>query len=195
MCDEWHKVFDDRTDVTITCGDFFSLETDCVVSPANSFGFMDGGLDYVISEHLGWDVQDALQKKIVENHHGELLVGQAELIYTSHPDIPFCISAPTMRVPEIIVGTVNVYLAARAVFRLLKSIDEWIIPCRPSSNLSDKCQTVTMSGLGTGCGGMSPRICAAQMRRAYDHAWVHNETFPTSWRAAQTYHEMIRRGM
>jgi hypothetical protein len=52
ICDQWKTHFNDCNDVTIHCGDYFALKTDCVVSPANSFGFMDGGLDFQISEKI-----------------------------------------------------------------------------------------------------------------------------------------------
>jgi len=45
---------------------------------------MDGGLDQAISEFFGWHVQDRLQAKIRERHHGELLVGQGEIVATDH---------------------------------------------------------------------------------------------------------------
>ena len=35
-----------------------------VVSPANSFGFMDGGLDYKLSERFGWALQERLQRRL-----------------------------------------------------------------------------------------------------------------------------------
>ena len=126
MCNLWKYFFNDIPDVVVHHGDFFDLSTDCVVSPANSFGFMDGGLDLVISLQLGWQVQEKLQKQIQEKYNGELLVGQAELVETDYKDIPFCISAPTMRVPMILEGTPNVYLASRAVFLLLKKEDRLI---------------------------------------------------------------------
>jgi hypothetical protein len=52
MCAAWREQFEFCPDVTVDCGDFFSRPTDCVVSPANSYGFMDGGLDQVISQKL-----------------------------------------------------------------------------------------------------------------------------------------------
>ena len=53
MCREWHKYFDDCNDVFIHEGDFFSVPTDCYVSPANSFGFLDGGIDNKIRKVYG----------------------------------------------------------------------------------------------------------------------------------------------
>lgn len=175
MCEQWNLHFKDCKDVIINCDDFFSLKTDCVVSPANSFGFMDGGLDMVITERLGWQVQFKLQKQIQEKYFGELLVGQAELVETGLEEIPFCISAPTMRVPLVLKDTANVYLASKAIFRLLK--DE------------NRINKVTISGLGTGVGRVPYDICAKQMKQAYIDTWLSQEKFPKTWYDA--YHKHI----
>ena len=55
---------------------------------ANSIGYMDGGLDMLISEYFGWHVQDRLQDLIRDKHHGELLVGTAEIVPTDNSRIP-----------------------------------------------------------------------------------------------------------
>ena len=171
MCQEWRTHFKDCEDVIVHHGDFFSLESDCVVSPANSFGFMDGGLDYVISEMLGWQVQTRLQIILNEKYNGELLVGQAELVETGNEKVPYCISAPTMRIPKLLVGNVNVYLAAKAIFRVLVEN-------------KDKIKSVTISGLGTGVGKVPFSVCAKQMKQAYDDVWLGEEIFPESLRIA-----------
>lgn len=177
LCDEWELKFEGCKDVVVHCGDFFSLKTDCIVSPANSFGYMDGGLDLAISNRLGWQTQRNLQKSIIEKHNGELLVGQAELVRTENKEIPFCISAPTMRVPSILTNTVNVYLASKAIFRLLKTTKE--------------IESVTIPGLATGVGKVPYDICAKQMRRAYDDVWLGQQTFPNSWYQAQKEHQLL----
>ena len=44
LCKEWQRYFKNETNVKVICDDFRNIfEYDCVVSPANSFGFMDGG--------------------------------------------------------------------------------------------------------------------------------------------------------
>ena len=174
MCNLWKYFFNDIPDVVVHHGDFFDLSTDCVVSPANSFGFMDGGLDLVISLQLGWQVQEKLQKQIQEKYNGELLVGQAELVETDYKDIPFCISAPTMRVPMILEGTPNVYLASRAVFLLLKK--------------EDRIKKVSMSGFGTGVGKVPYDLCAKQMRMAYDDVMLNKYEYPKTWKEASEKH-------
>ena len=177
MCKQLTYQFENCDDVLIHHGDFFSLETDCVVSPANSFGYMDGGLDLVISKKLGWQVQNKLQKQIQNKYLGELLVGQAELIETENKDIPFCIAAPTMRVPLILKNTVNVYLSSKAIFGLLKN--------------ETRIKTITISGLGTGVGQLPFNVCAKQMKQAYDDVWLNKYVFPNSWHEAQKKHQLL----
>jgi len=170
MCDAWAKEFVDCDDVITFCGDFFTPETDCIVSPANSFGFMDGGLDGVITKRLGSQVEKNIQDRIKETDIKELLVGQAIMVPTENKEIPFCISAPTMRVSMNIENTVNVYLAAKAIFSQLKG--------------ETRINKVTISGLGTGVGNVSPEICAAQMKQAYDETWLGKSKFPNSLKDA-----------
>lgn len=180
MCNQWKLHFQDCNDVEVYHGDFFDLQTDCVVSPANSFGFMDGGLDYAISMELGWQVQNNLQKQLYKTSMGELLVGQSLIVETGVVNIPFCISAPTMRVPLIITDTVNVYLASKAIFNILKT--------------EPRIKTVTISGLGTGVGGVPYDICAKQMRKGYDDVWLNKYEYPTSWHESSiTHHNMFKK--
>ena len=182
MCNEWKKHFEGCNDVIIHHGDFFSLPTDCIVSPANSFGFMDGGLDRTISKKLGWEIQKRLQEKIKHSMTGELLVGKAMLITTDNIDIPYCISAPTMRVPMILGReSVNVYLATKAVFAMLQEYD----------GIQPPINTITISGMGTGVGRVPCEICARQMRQAYEDAWLNKYQFPNTWKEAQTDHQLL----
>lgn len=178
MCDEWMKLFKNDPDVIVLNDDFFSKKVDCVVSPANSFGFMDGGLDGVISQKLGWIVQTRVQKSIKENFGGELLVGQALLVETGDIDTPYCMSAPTMRVPMILDKTPNVYLAAKAIFTLFKSEQNII-------------RTITISGLGTGVGRVPFNICARQMKQAYDDVMLNKYEFPKTWSEIQTRDQLL----
>lgn len=178
MCDQWLQYFDGCEDVTVHCDDFFSLQTDCIVSPANSFGIMNGGLDLVISNKLGWHIQEKLQKQIMDKYNGELLVGQAELIETENNDILYCISAPTMRIPLKISNTVNVYLATKAIFCLLKA--------------NPQIKSISISGLGTGVGDVPYGLCAYQMRMAYNDFWLNKYIYPkTIYDASKKHYELL----
>ena len=155
MVRAWRSAFEDRDDVEVTEGDYFSRPAGAMVSPANSFGIMDGGLDAAIRDVLGFTVQQRAQRVIIERHHGELPVGCAELVDTDDPRWPVLVVAPTMRVPESVNQTLNAYLAFRAALLATKRAGIGSIVC---------------CGLGTGIGGMEPRRAAVQMRMALLHA-------------------------
>ena len=74
MTDAWKIAFEGVADVAVHNGSIFDIPSEVVVSPANSFGFMDGGIDRVLSEFLGWHVMDRVQEKIRDQFDGELLV-------------------------------------------------------------------------------------------------------------------------
>jgi len=178
MVDAWTDEFDRCDDVVIYHDDCFNIKTDCIVSPANSFGFMGGGLDGVITRRLGIDVQTNVQNHIKNSLIGELLVGQAILVETNNTKIPYCISAPTMRISMNVEDTPNVYLASKAIFAIL------------IENI-DKIDSVTISGLGTGVGGFAPETCAKQMKMAYDEVWLGNKSYPKSLNEAISNHIKI----
>lgn len=182
----WREQFAGYSEVSVQSGSIFDVECDALVSPANSFGFMDGGLDMSISRYFGWHVQERLQELIQDKHHGELLVGTAEIVPTDHPLIPYVISAPTMRVPMILDETVNVYLATRAVI-LLASHGRFP-DGRP---ISETVRTIAVPGMGTGVGRVPPAICARQMKAAVDDALLKTTSFPTSWYEAQLRHQLL----
>src|SRR3954469_25564103 len=102
LADAWERFCGDLEGVRVHRGSILDVHCDAVVSPANSFGFMDGGIDHLYSHHFGWEVQERLQELIRNRHRGELRVGAAEIVETGHARIPYLIAAPTMRVPMIL---------------------------------------------------------------------------------------------
>ncbi|MDO7846782.1 macro domain-containing protein [Hymenobacter sp. M29] len=163
VTDAWEKVFADVPQVTVRLGSIFDYPADALVSPANSFGYMNGGLDFVISKNLGWHLEKDLQRVIREKYYGELLVGQAEVIATGHADFPYLIAAPTMRTPMTITRGPNVYLAMKAILQLLRYGQ-----LATGELASEKIQRVAVPGLGTGVGQVRPLVCARQMRLAWE---------------------------
>jgi O-acetyl-ADP-ribose deacetylase (regulator of RNase III) len=175
MVDSWKEFFMDRPDVEIVLGDLNYINCDTIVSPANSFGFMDGGIDYAISQRLGWGVQTKLQQAIKELPEGELLVGNAMVVATGDTTIPFLISAPTMRVPTNvnIASSVNAYLAMKAT--LVKAIGH--------SQISK----IAIPGFCTGTGRMNKRIAAKQMFMAYKEVVLNEKPTFRTFAEAQHY--------
>jgi O-acetyl-ADP-ribose deacetylase (regulator of RNase III) len=190
LADAWQRFCGDLPNVTIHRGSILDVACEAVVSPANSYGFMDGGIDMVYSQFFGWHVQDRLQELIAQRHHGELLVGSAEIVETSHRRIPYLIAAPTMRVPMILRESIHPYLAARAVFLL---IEHGHVPTGPQAGqpIRELVTTVAFPGLGTGVGRISPQTCAHQVRTAIEDVVLKKRGFPTSWHEAQTRHQRL----
>ena len=192
ITDAYERFCGDLEIVEIYKGSILKVSCDAVVSPANSYGFMDGGIDMLYSRYFGWKVQERLQRKIQTKHYGELLVGQAEIVETDNQHIPFLIATPTMRVPMTLGNTVNVYLATRAVFLLIKHgvFDSGVFAGDPISNVV---QSVAFPGLGTGVGSVGPNTCAKQMRSAIDDFVLDKYSFPFSWADAQERHQKLYR--
>jgi O-acetyl-ADP-ribose deacetylase (regulator of RNase III) len=190
LTDAWKKFCGDLPGVSVYHGSIFDVQCDAVVSPANSFGFMDGGIDLLYSDRLGWQVQERLQKLIRTKHHGELLVGSAEIVETDSESIPYLIAAPTMRVPMILKETVHPYLAARAVLLLIKHgrFEDGYLA---GEKLSDVIQTLAFPGLGTGIGQVSVNVCAHQVRTAIEEVLLEQSEFPRSWSDAQARHQLL----
>lgn len=155
MTSAWAEFFANEPDVLIKHVDITTVTCDAVVSPANSFGFMDGGLDYALSERFGWHLQETLQKRIKDLPEGELLVGQAMVLETGDTRVPYLISAPTMRVPTNfnIPTSINAYLAMKAV----------LINAQAHEHIN----SVAVPGFCTGVGRMQPIIAAREMFQAY----------------------------
>lgn len=188
LADAWETQCGDLPQVRVHRASILELECDAVVSPANSYGFMDGALDLLYSAHFGWHVQERLQHVIREKHSGELLVGQAEIVETNDPKIPFVISAPTMRVPMVLGSeTVNPYLAARAALLLTRD-GELGGGKHDGRRVSSVVKRLAFPGLGTGVGRVPPRVCARQVRAAIEDVIVHSGQFPSSWVEAQKRH-------
>jgi O-acetyl-ADP-ribose deacetylase (regulator of RNase III) len=159
LVEAWQRHFAGIVEVASATGDIFGVTVDAVVSPANCFGFMDGGIDRVYSLRFGWHVQDRLREIIARDWDGELPIGLAVVVETDAADIPLVIAAPTLRAPVSVTHTVNAYLSFRAVLRAVRRYNER----RPGA-----IRAVACPGMGTGTGEMQPSICAKQMRAAWD---------------------------
>lgn len=153
-------------------GSILDLACDAVVSPANSFGFMDGGVDYAYSKHFGWHVQERVQERIARMMFAELLVGDALVVATDNERIPSLIAAPTMRVPKRIADPADIMLAVRAAVSLAKQAGF---------------QHIAFPGMGTGCGEVAPDI-AARATLAGITAALSPAPAPRTWQEAQIRH-------
>jgi O-acetyl-ADP-ribose deacetylase (regulator of RNase III) len=152
--------------VTVTRQDIMSINAEALVSPANSFGFMTGGIDLHYKNYFGQSIEDDLREKISLDFNGELLIGQATFIRVANPPqlvkYNHMISAPTMRVPENISHTINAFLAAKAA--LMEAVRIGV-------------SSVVFPGLGTGAGCMLPEDCAKQVNAAINYVLVEKRVY------------------
>jgi O-acetyl-ADP-ribose deacetylase (regulator of RNase III) len=190
LAEAWERFCGEFDCVRIHRGSIFDVTCDALVSPANSFGFMDGGIDALYTQRFGHHVQRRLQEMICEHHHGELLVGAAEIVFTDDASFPFIVAAPTMRVPMILRESVNPYLAARAVILLVQH-GTFINGPFAGKAIAGVVKTVAFPGLGTGVGGIGPNMCARQVRAAIEEFLQGRQTFPGSWADAQARHQLL----
>ena len=161
LCRAWEKQFEDLPDVSIVAGRFEELPGfDCIVSPANSFGLMDGGADAAISRFYGYDLQETVQCRILDEYLGEQPVGTSMIVETGLEAHPYLAHTPTMRVPMKIARTDNVYRAMCAM----------LIAVRRHNRTADRrIGVVACPGLGTRTGQVPLGEAAYQMAIAYRH--------------------------
>lgn len=193
LAEAWRSECGDLEVVSIHHGSILEAECDAVVSPANSFGFMEGGIDAVYRHHFGDAIQGIVRRQIREYHHGELPVGNADIVETGNERIPFLIVAPTMRVPMILQHSVNAYLAARAVF-ILCLYGDFKSGRYAGRRVSEAVDTIAMPGLGTGVGRIGARICADQVRQALNDIVYTRDVMPESLVEATEKHRLLCTG-
>jgi O-acetyl-ADP-ribose deacetylase (regulator of RNase III) len=119
---------------------------------------MEGGIDLIIRNFLGMQIQKNVRKLIEQQYYGEQPIGTSIIVDTENEDHPFLAHTPTMRVPSDISNTDNVYNAAFAMFRAVANHNK---------NNKIRINKVLCPGLGTATGRMKPKEAARQMSLAY----------------------------
>jgi O-acetyl-ADP-ribose deacetylase (regulator of RNase III) len=147
----WRRAFASYANVEVFHGSILDVAADAYVSPANSFGIMDGGIDAVLSARFPL-VESRVQDSIAAR--GEPLpVGDCLIVETGDFDVPYLICAPTMMFPSRVANTNFAFLAMDAVLR--------------EATAFDAITSVAIPGLCTGVGDMHPDVAADQMAEAY----------------------------
>ncbi len=150
---EWERAFNKFSDVRVVHENILKIAEDTIVSPANGYGAMDGGIDLAYRDFFGVQIEETVRKEIASAYNTHQPVGKALLVHTGHKRIPRMISAPTMVVPQPIPAS-NCYHAKTAILNLAAQYSE--------------IETVYCPGLGTGIGGVDPAESANAMARAYE---------------------------
>ena len=137
------------------------------MSPANSFGFMDGGIDMALSRKVFPGIEPIVKQNIREleiyTNLGRpyLPIGSASLIPVPGGDTPHTgmISAPTMFLPHDVSMTQNAYWSALATFRVFRKY---------YGVANGHVHTLVITSLCCGYGKMDEARSAAQIREAWN---------------------------
>lgn len=164
------------------------LQYDVCVSPSNSYGELQGGVDMQYYKALGRDtLQNYVYNIIMRDYNGEILVGESCLVNldnirkleqikntsmdmdintttnatnnTNKDKLPkYLLLCPTMTIPLNVNETRNAYYFTRAMIRGLNNM----------KRLGLECKTVLCPIPCTAVGQMQPEIAAKQISMAFD---------------------------
>ncbi|MGC4792365.1 macro domain-containing protein [Micromonospora sp. DT178] len=155
----WRAAFADTPEVEIHRGSILTRQADAWVSPTNSRGRMDGGVDAVVKRHLGAGIQLRVQRAIRDRFGGAMPVGSAVCVPSGAINPRFLISTPTMeQSAQDVSETLNVALACAAAFQAIHAQNEQ----EPGSIAS-----VALVGMGAATGRVPARVCANLMWTGY----------------------------
>ena len=185
LCEEWRRAFAPYgEDVEVRQGRFEDVDFDCVVSPANSFGLMDGGVDEAITMYFGQQMMDRVQQKVIENFAGEQPVGTSMIVRGTEIDdtnVKFVAHTQTMMIPMNIGHTTNVYMAFKSMLLAVENHNK--------NHSEYPINLVVCPGMGTGAGRVPFTKAASAMVEAYKN--VYNPPTEIGWEFATTRYNSI----
>ena len=130
---------------------------DVYISPANSFGELQGGIDMQYYKYFGGDIlQENIYNIIRKDYSGEILMG--DFCYINLSNGKKLLLCPTMTIPADVSQTRNAYYFMRAV---LKGIN---ILKQANINVNNVFCPIPCTGVGK----MSSELAAKQMKAAID---------------------------
>jgi len=125
--------------IIIEKGDLTKISCDAIVNPANSFGYMGGGVAGAIKRVGGVEIEkEAISKAPIE-------LGKAIVTKSGTLPCKFVIHAPTMKRPAMRIDVENVRLATKASFE---------------TGVKLNIKSIAIPGMGTGVGGVSSEKAA-----------------------------------
>lgn len=178
----WQAAFADTPEVEIHEGSILTRHVDAWVSPTNSRGLMDGGVDAVIKRHLGAGIQLRVQRAIRDQFGGSLPVGSAVCVPSGATNPKFLISTPTMEQSgQNVSETLNVALACAAAFQAVHV---------RNAQSPGSIRSVALVGLGAATGRVPARVCANLMWTGY--TLFNDHHFEDYDELRQTIHSQLR---
>jgi O-acetyl-ADP-ribose deacetylase (regulator of RNase III) len=170
----WQVAFSDAPEVAVVHGSLLQQRADAWVTPTNSRGRMDGGVDAVLVRYLGSGLQARVQREIGQQFGGRMPVGCAACVSTlglhappTAPQPRYVIAAPTMTgSSEDVSRTDHAGRAFAAALQVALACDA---AARDTSDWAvSAIRSIAVPGLGTSTGRLGVRDCAEQMRLAYE---------------------------
>ncbi|MCQ6556819.1 macro domain-containing protein [Streptomyces sp. C10-9-1] len=159
VVEAWRAAFADTPGIEIRRGSILDEDVDAWVTPTNSRGRMDGGVDAVIKRYLGAGIQLRVQRAIRDRFGGSLPVGSAVCVPSGATLPRYLISTPTMvQSSQNVSATLNVALACAAAFQAVH---------RQNRKTPDSIRSVALVGMGARTGRVPARACANLMWTGY----------------------------
>ncbi|MGV9273872.1 ADP-ribosyltransferase domain-containing protein [Streptomyces griseosporeus] len=159
VVEAWRAAFADTPGIEIRKGSILDEDVDAWVTPTNSRGRMDGGVDAVIKRYLGSGIQVRVQRAIRDRFAGSMPVGSAVCVPSGATVPRYLISTPTMvRSSQNVSATLNVALACAAAFQAIH---------RQNRKKPGSIRSVALVGLGAQTGQVPARVCANLMWTGY----------------------------
>jgi O-acetyl-ADP-ribose deacetylase (regulator of RNase III) len=121
--------------IVIKQGDITQINCDAIINPANSYGYMGGGVAGFIKRVGGKEIEKEAVNK------APIMIGKAIVTTASNLPCKYVIHAPTMKKPAIRTSLINI---ERATYAALKLAEELGLRC------------IAIPGMGTGVGKISP---------------------------------------
>ncbi|RLF42913.1 MAG: macro domain-containing protein [Thermoplasmata archaeon] len=128
--------------IKVLKGDLTEIDADAIVNPANSLGYMGGGVAGAIKRKGG----EEIEKEAVEK--APIPVGKAIATTPGRLKCRYVIHAPTMERPAMRISVDNVEKATRAALELAKDMG---------------IKRIAFPGMGTGIGGVKEEDAAKAM--------------------------------
>ncbi|WP_234344322.1 ADP-ribosyltransferase domain-containing protein [Streptomyces sp. WM6372] len=159
VVEAWRAAFADTPGIEIRRGSILDEDVDAWVTPTNSRGRMDGGVDAAIKRHLGSGIQLRVQRAIRDRFAGALPVGSAVCVPSGATFPRYLISTPTMvGSSQNVSATLNVALACAAAFQAVH---------RQNRQVPGSIRSVALVGMGAQTGRVPARVCANLMWTGY----------------------------
>lgn len=151
-----------------------SLPFELVVSPANSYGRLDGAFDDAISrafclpDHPYDTLTHAVQRVLYDKYRGFAPSGTCTLVpfpdelHDKNPwGCKWVAVCPTMRTPQNV--TWDREIVYKCVWSLLCELERWNRDVREGKEQGERIDRIVMTPMATGCGRVSPEKWAAQL--------------------------------